>query len=42
MLTLRRAGQQGVTLLELMITVTIVGIVGAIGIPQMSQWIRNT
>jgi len=42
MLRLRRAGQQGVTLLELMITVTIVGIVGAIGIPQMSQWIRNT
>lgn len=42
MLSLKRGWQRGATLLELMVTVTIVGIVGAIGIPQMSQWIRNT
>lgn len=42
MLSLKRGRQRGATLLELMVTVTIVGIVGAIGIPQMGQWIRNS
>ena len=42
MLRLKHGGQRGATLLELMVTVTIVGIVGAIGIPQMGQWIRNS
>lgn len=42
MLSLKHRGQQGATLLELMVTVTIVGIVSAIGIPQMGQWIRNS
>ncbi len=33
--------QRGATLLELMVTVMIAGIVLAIGVPQMGNWIRR-
>lgn len=34
--------QQGSTLLELMVTLLVLGILMAIGIPQMSDWIRRS
>jgi len=33
--------QHGVTLIELMVTVTIISILLAVGIPQMGEWIRR-
>lgn len=38
----RRPGQRGVTLLELMVTVSMVGILLAIGVPNMADWIRRS
>lgn len=39
--TLRRA-QRGVTLLEMLVTVVIVGILLSVGVPSMGAWIRNS
>jgi type IV fimbrial biogenesis protein FimT len=37
-----RSGQRGMSLIELMITLTIVGIVILLGIPSFQQWVLNT
>lgn len=41
MLTKLPGRQGGVTLVELMVTVVIAGILMAVGIPQMGEWIRR-
>ena len=41
MLTKSPGRQHGVTLIELMVTVTIISILLAVGIPQMGEWIRR-
>ena len=41
MLTKLPGRQGGVTLVELMVTVVITGILMAVGIPQMGEWIRR-
>jgi type IV fimbrial biogenesis protein FimT len=37
-----RSGQRGVSLIELMITITILGILILLGIPSFQQWMLNT
>ena len=41
MLTKSPGRQHGVTLIELMVTVTIISILLAVGVPQMGEWIRR-
>ncbi|WP_374243398.1 Tfp pilus assembly protein FimT/FimU [Zoogloea sp.] len=41
MLMMQRGGQRGTTLLELIITVAIVGILMAVGVPQLGDWVRR-
>lgn len=39
---MRAAGQRGMSLIELMVAVTILGILVVMGIPSFQQWILNT
>ena len=42
MLTLRPSRAGGFTIIELMVTVTVLGIVLMIGLPNLSAWLQNT
>jgi type IV fimbrial biogenesis protein FimT len=39
---IRRQNQRGVTLIEILVGVTIVGILFAVGAPSFSSWLQNT
>ena len=42
MLTLRHSRSRGFTIVELLVTVTVLGIVLMLGLPNMSAWLQNT
>ena len=39
---MRRAAQSGISLIEILITVAIIGLVMALGVPSYTLWIQNT
>lgn len=41
-LILRKAGQQGISIIEVMVAVTILAILAMVGLPSFSIWMHNT
>lgn len=39
---MKSRSQQGMSLIELLVSVSILGILAAIGIPSFQQWVRNS
>ena len=42
LLLMRRAAQSGISLIEIMVAVAIIGVMFALGMPAYSTWIQNT